>query len=570
RQQRNPSLSKWLAAALSLWVERLGSEASSWGRVAYPLGEAFRLQLGVGALAASVAAVRLRRPGLRAARAAAVLAVLLALLHVGAPGPEHAPATRWWYLTRREAAYPLPIGYLGWSVIDGWPVAGAALALLGWPRSDRAVVVVATTFPFLVAGAALARPSAALFLILGEGLIAGVMLILLAASIAQVAFFGIEEPTPDRRFLAVTTAVALSVAAIQAGLARPPDKGVYWPLTQDVPARLLPLYKTLALRAHGPRSARRDMTDLPPRLAPAITDLDAVIGDPNATSRDWYRAVADVNAVHRELGLPVYLDPRIELQLSPEGVRRRVEIAPYRVARAPRYRGGNGDYTALRLRGLTETQAASHRFGLLGFSRDQQPYALIVLEAVDAYALDLARWGSATPPRCGTAYEPDADRALRRCGSMLAALADASWSELALREVERHEIQHQIDGPNLPLALPLVFDAGTEEQRHRISRELSAYFAQLMVSELPRVALTVPLRFAALGGRTEVYHEAAVLMFEALGTSASVRTTDGIDAAALADTYDELVSISDAELRARSRAAYQRMFRRELAEVGLE
>jgi len=140
---------------------------------------------------------------------------------------------------------------------------------------------------------------------------------------------------------------------------------------------------------------------------------------------------------------------------------------------------------------------------------------------------------------------------------------DAAMVQTAVTaKVERHELQHQIDGPLLPLATPVLRKLGgyADEVKERVNRELSAYVAQCTMTEgSPKLALVIPLRFALLQDRG-VYHHAAVLLFEALAARKLRLGTARVNAPAMAEAYDELMAADDETIRARARAAYEELF----------
>src|SRR5690606_26108035 len=139
-------------------------------------------------------------------------------------------------------------------------------------------------------------------------------------------------------------------------------------------------------------------------------------------------------------------------------------------------------------------------------------------------------------------------------GALLATLfADAAAPRTALlAKVERHELQHQIDGPLLPLAAPVLRKLGgyTDEVQERVNRELSAYLAQLTI-ETPKIGLIIPLRFSLMQSRG-IYHHAAVLMFEAL-VDRRLREGGKVDVSAFGVAFDELANLDDDALRERAR-----------------
>jgi hypothetical protein len=133
--------------------------------------------------------------------------------------------------------------------------------------------------------------------------------------------------------------------------------------------------------------------------------------------------------------------------------------------------------------------------------------------------------------------------------------------------VERHELQHQIDGPLLPLARPVLerMAGYVDETKERVNRELSAYVAQ-MTTASPHVGLVIPLRFVLVHDRGH-YHHAGVLMLEALAQRRVQDAGGELDATAAGEAFDDLATLDAEALRARARAAWEELFGDELPEV---
>jgi hypothetical protein len=135
--------------------------------------------------------------------------------------------------------------------------------------------------------------------------------------------------------------------------------------------------------------------------------------------------------------------------------------------------------------------------------------------------------------------------------------------------VERHELQHQIDGPLLSLAGPVLEKlAGyTDDAKDRVNRELSAYIAQLThVSSPAKLGLIMPLRFALLSDRG-TYHHAAVLLFEALVDRPVCDARGDVDPALVEAAFDELIALPDEALRRRAADAWERLYGEQLPHV---
>ena len=308
-------------------------------------------------------------------------------------------------------------------------------------------------------------------------------------------------------------------------------------------------------------------------LADKLTDMVAVGERIDASSRGWYRAVGLVNAASRDAALPYYLDPEVRLRKRPSGLRRQFHANGFRVVRARRFDVDGDTFSALHVQHLRGEGRQRHRVGLLGMSRDVQAFALVVVEANAAHLEDLERMVvDRDPPRCGRAFQPRVDAIFERCGVRLREMVERHDLGAAVTaKVERHELQHQIDGPLLPLATPVMkkLAAYATSSQARVNRELSAYLAQLTSSVSPiHVGLVIPLRFALLETRG-TYHHASVLMFEALGDRRIRGAFGRVDPSLLAPVFDELFRLSEEELRARAAAAWKRLFGDRLPEVRL-
>jgi hypothetical protein len=193
-----------------------------------------------------------------------------------------------------------------------------------------------------------------------------------------------------------------------------------------------------------------------------------------------------------------------------------------------------------------------------------QPFAVVVLDEIGAYRDELEQLAARDPPRCaaGPAESPTVGDALQACGATLARLArEGDLGAALLATTERHELQHQIDGPFMArsgwLEPRLLWEPA--ELRARIQRELSAYLAQMTApGPAPRLTLLRLLRLALLA-RGSVEHRVALLAFEVLGEPARG------DSAARA--YQRLGALDDATLRSRAASAWREVYGGELGVV---
>src|SRR5262249_16278730 len=137
----------------------------------------------------------------------------------------------------------------------------------------------------------------------------------------------------------------------------------------------------------------------------------------------------------------------------PEGLKRRFVVHAYELEAIHRWRVDDRPFATLIVRGLGSRRASHFR---LGFSRDMDPFALVVADEVQTYGDDLDK-DAGRDARCGVPLQGDSeiDAALAGCGQALEiarARVDAGLRDAVLASTERHELQHQIDGPHLPLA----------------------------------------------------------------------------------------------------------------------
>ncbi len=398
---------------------------------------------------------------------------------------------------------------------------------------------------------------------------------------------------PPSRAAGVAVGAIVLLSTLQWWLARPPPKGIKWSLgassqaADELFGKLIPRWSSgrwwwdMRVREDSSaaallevKSRGRDMISaaekLDPQLGKTLRALARAATRLDVSARGWYRLVAEVNSACRAAKLPYYLDPQVSIRHTKEGLRRHLRVGSLRVVRVRNFAANDEPYATLYVRSLGKLHAG-HRLGYLGFSRDTQPFALVVLDTIDSHTKDLRGYASADPPSCGTSFLPRRRDMLLRCGTMLASINQALGEKLAEAEAHntaRHELQHQIDGPLLTLAEPVMHKLAsyTDEAQERVNRELSAYLAELANGEgPPKLALVTPLRFALLNKRG-TYHHASVLLFGAL---AGKRLYDlgEVDDEALSALFDELLKLDEAALRARAAKAWEELFDSELLMV---
>jgi hypothetical protein len=262
------------------------------------------------------------------------------------------------------------------------------------------------------------------------------------------------------------------------------------------------------------------------------------------------------------VGLPYYLDPSIRIRTSEQGTARIFYLTPYRVEEVHGFRVGGDRFATLLVTPMTG-EAHVH----LGFSRDQDPFALVVRSEIDWYASHFTEDGDT----CGPKERTDVADEVARCRAALMALRGRLGADLekALRAgTERHELQHQIDGPHLPLssAVAELMAGFADEAQDRANRELSAYVAEMTAPGAPPQLTLVHLFPFGVAARGGAEHRVAVLLLESL-TGKKLRSGPReVDPAAYALAFVAEVGRSDDELRAGARRAYRVHFGVDLAE----
>jgi hypothetical protein len=288
------------------------------------------------------------------------------------------------------------------------------------------------------------------------------------------------------------------------------------------------------------RAMVADARELGADVGHAVADLASELVHEDVGERRFYTLVERLNLSVLCAGLPYYVEPTGIVVTPGDPPRRTFPLAPYRVETARRFMVGSQPFDTLHVRALAPSKVAHDA---LGFTRDVEPFALIARDAIDAHRAELERLASATPPRCAAPSENDAaDRALRACGDMLAALArEHDLGAALVAMTERHELQHAIDGPR-PSRSRWLDDRLAlypRDERLRTLRELRAYFAQATAEDpAPRLTVVRLVRMAHVT-RRGLEHEVALLALEVLGGEANIVTLD------------------DAVLRDRARAAFR-------------
>ncbi|WP_437785183.1 hypothetical protein [Sorangium sp. So ce1097] len=300
-------------------------------------------------------------------------------------------------------------------------------------------------------------------------------------------------------------------------------------------------------------------------VAAALAALAGEVDDLELSGRAFGRLVAEANDAARRAGLPYYLDASVLLGVSAEGTTRRFFTTPYRVNEVHVFRVGEDRFATLLVEPLT-----SDRRVHLGFSRDQDPFALVVGSEVRSYAERAGQEGGACHAVAGGAPGAHAG-VLGRCDAALAALRGrlgAALEQAVLAGTERHELQHQIDGPHLPLS-PAVAEllAGfSDEAQDRANRELSAYIAEMTAPGPPPQLTLVHLFPFGVVARGGAEHRVATLLLETLSGKKLRFGAREVDPETYAQAFEAQVSRGDDELRDAARRAYREHFGVDLPE----
>jgi hypothetical protein len=304
---------------------------------------------------------------------------------------------------------------------------------------------------------------------------------------------------------------------------------------------------------------------LDPPLAKALEEMGRAARDLDLAGRGWHRAVGRTNEAIRASGLPYYLDPTV-FPYAWQGERRRhFGMRSYRVLRVRQFDVEGEDFATLHVDRLDTSRGTS---SLLGFSRDLQPFAIVDRRESHGFRDDLQRYAEADPPQCST--DSSTALGLGACGALLARVV-ARMPELGSAisaMTDRHELQHQIDGPHLriPAALQETVPYGPQRMQ-QANRELSAYLAEMTGTDVdPHLCLVHVGRFAMLGERDMLQHIALLI----LGTMTDQRLYDADgepDQHRVAGAFAQLSVLAADELRTRAKEAWATLYGEALPDI---
>lgn len=612
RKLARPSLLAFLTLlVLGSWslISKLGADAAAWDISTLPDSLNRRVELYVLSIALSGASLRLlaEPAALKASRIVAGLGVATALFFGVWPARGEAPLQTCLRFVGALAVLPDPRLVLGYGlilIIAVFPLVAAVVAL-ALSRSGRgqhtALLADLTTFgaPGLVFALALrnvlatfgdvsvvvttavASALAALLALTGRSL---ELLALWATGVGESS--DLERSPQSRaaapqRFVRAAAAVALAVVLGVFVLARPIRKGIDWQLgsrsekADRLFGELMPEWgksrarwslnaKRVASAAELAESRAaanqilRASREVSPELGRAVAELVQGAGELDLAGRRWFRLVEGVNEASRASRLPYYLDPGLRVTQRDGKLERLFLLHPYRVEAVRPAKADGLAYALLAVRRLGKARDNHDR---LGFSRDHQPFALVVLDEIEGYSSSLDDFAQRDPAVCVDSGFPRPE--LATCGALLKRLSPSLQQVRWL--VERHELQHQIDGPELKHSAAVLKALSGYERAaiDQVNRELSAYLSELVTEKVsPKLALVHVMGFLTSRPGSSLHF---VVHLE-LAALASERHKGAIaeDPGAI---FDELAALSDDELRGRARDAYNRLFGTELLDV---
>lgn len=592
----------------------IGADAADWGALGLPESVTARQGWALLALGATAAGATLtfKAHARRAGHGLLIAGVVIAAAFFGWPGRGEAPIRT--IIRAAGTLGDLPdwrfqLGLVVIGTMALWPALVALLGLVHFKipaRDDHPVTALVAIYglPLLIAMLVFrAVPGAgdgwSVFVALGTIAVIAATVALLASALeaAVEATFapppGVEPPKgwAPRRTAAASGAAVVLVAGLTAAMAAPPEKGVDWPLGPRTPPADALFMKRLPdwnrARLTWDRSARvgsgaaellrvkaagRELVEAARAIDEGLGEaLQAMVDgarDLHVAGRTWYRLVAAVNDASRVAGLPYYLDPTVFTFQSADGPGRHFRMRTFAVERVRRFDVDGEAFATLHVRRIDVRDAGSR---LLGFSRDIQRFALVDLDEASSFESSLAENALAEPPLCEDIEHEAAGPGLARCGKVLAELLRTLPDGLTpaiVATTDRHELQHQIDGPHLPLSSAVLARLGGRHPRlqQRVNRELSAYVAELTAPDAPpTVGLIHLVRFALQGGG--YLHHVAMIAFEAMVDRPLDDGAGGPDHRAVADAFAQLAALPEDILRQRAADAWEALFGQPLAPV---
>lgn len=550
---------------------QIGADAAAWDVLPLPdtLGRRPGVPILVMALTAAGAGMTFQAHSRLAGRIMLGASVGVALLFYLLPSRGEAPvdlvigALSSW---NDVPDWRFQLGFLIIAILVLWPALVALISLihLKIPAGDDQPIVSIVArwgLPLLLAmfilrGVPGGAEGWSTFHGLGFVIFLAALVTVLSAAI-EVCVTGFFAPDPERaterprrRTLIIVGSIVGAVLVLQSVLALPPAKGVEWTLKPRTEAadhlfdetithwnRARLTWERSATGATGReallavKNAARELVEeaepIDSALATALERFTRETRTVGLAGRKWYRLIGEVNAAIRAAGLPYYLDPSVITFTRGDQKWRHFRMRTFGVSKVQRYDVDGDAYATLHVHRLGGGSSDS---ALLGFSRDLQRFAIVLLPELESFRDTLREGAAADPPTC----QPDRDaegtlfgavsggRAGQLCGQLLARvvgeLGDAIDAQSAA-VTDRHELQHQIDGPDMPLARIVRerFGRRSAEWRDRVNRELSGYLAQLAAPDAsPHLGVVHLARLAVGESGQRVYPATAMLVLEAL------------------------------------------------------
>ncbi len=401
---------------------------------------------------------------------------------------------------------------------------------------------------------------------------------------------------PPRTAAIVAGAAVVVIGLVELVLSRPPQKGTDWELTEPTPKTDAVFQGAfdrwayarrswdLSTRASSGNAARVEVKAAGKELVDAAKQVDAGLGEAMSTlvsesddldlgGRKWSRLVHGVNEASRKAKLPYYIDPDFFMREEKTEVVTHFFAHVYRIEKVHQWDVDGEAFATLLVRRLDAPDAEHFR---LGFSRDEQPFAIVNAASVSGHASDMSaivRQGFCTD---ALVLNTSVYSRLGNCGAMLKAYAQDHIEEIPdaiLAATERHELQHQIDGPHLPLAGRVIdlLEGYDPSAQDRVNREASAFLAELTTKSIaPKLTLVMLAQHIfASQEQKGVYAKTAIVVLEAL-SGRSIRRGSFVDGDKFWAVYDKLFEEDDDKLRARAKEAWEEMFDTKLPQPKLK
>lgn len=605
RAKRPSTLASGVVASLftSLVLQRLGADRAAWDVLPLPDSLSDRPVTMLSGLAFAGAGIQLafKEHTRKIARIFLVSSLLCTALFYIIPANGESPIVS---IFRLVVALPLLPGFryqLGFGLIllvlqfPGIVALFSLVFTLSPPRHEPRIVgrVITFGFPALIAffvfrSLLVSFGDASLPGTLGSVLVLAALLGTSSAALevlGELAASGGVDVSgipgwPIRKMAIVCGATSVVLLVGQFILARPPTKGVSWTLAAGSPELDLLFGKQLgdwsynrsrwdrrlregsgaqelALLKGTEKKVKDGAESADPRVKEALRSLVLDSRDLDLAGRRWHRLVSDLNDANRLAGYPYYVDPTLSIIETKDGLDRRFSLASYRIHAVHPVKVGSSSFATLQVRRLS---GSSGHDNLMGFSRDVQPFALVVLDEIEPLEKELTECGSADPPLCVSGF--DSGPAGAACGRVLGSVVQSKkLMDALVASTERHELQHQIDGPHLPVASAVMDRLGgyAPAARERVNRELSAYIAEMSAeSAPPALGLVAFYRFAQAPPGNFLNHVAV------LAVSALVDRDAESDMTA---AFVELFALTDHELSERVQAAWRRLYGRRLPKL---